>query len=145
MKHLVFLTLVIISIFSLFCGNRIFAQNSENYEELTSRGYLPLDYIINSIEKFELDKSTISEKEKRQSRKQKEQFYLESNFSISDLVKSGNIIFNDTISNYLLSIYNNIKDSNPVLQDKDIRFYTCKSTIINAFATHAGIIFINMV
>lgn len=137
-KKVLYLILFVISSFYSY------SQDYNHYKEIKSEGELPLDYILTSFEKYEVDKATIGEDEKRRDRKQKEQFYLESNYSISDLVKSGNIIFNDTISNYLSLIYNNIQKANPILKDKDIRFYLSKSTIVNAFATHAGVIIINI-
>ncbi len=135
---------ILISGVFLLLSGFVFAQDFENYKELSSDGTIPMDFITLANDKFEQDKTKISEDEQRHKRKVKEQFYLESNFSISEFLKSGNVLFNDPVSNYLNEIYNNIKLSNSFLNDEDLRFYTCKSTIINAYATHAGIIFINI-
>ena len=113
---------ILISGVFLLLSGFVFAQDFENYKELSSDGTIPMDFITLANDKFEQDKTKISEDEQRHKRKVKEQFYLESNFSISEFLKSGNVLFNDPVSNYLNEIYNNIKLSNSFLNDESYNF-----------------------
>ena len=121
-----------------------FGQASDTFQRLQSKGTMPEDFFALLSDKYEADKQQIDQNQRARDRRIQKQFYLESNFSIKELVTSGNVLFNDPISNYLNEIYQKIKASNPILSDKNIRFYTSKSTIINAYTTHAGIIFFNV-
>ncbi len=128
----------------LFSSISLIAQNFDAYQEIKSSGTMPKDFITLLSDKYKEDQEQINKNDKRKSQKYQHQFYLESNFAINEIISTGNVLFNDPITNYLNSIYDNIKKDNPSLQNKNIRFYTSKSTIINAYTTHAGIIFMNI-
>ncbi len=128
----------------VFISNLIYSQDFNNYTELKSSGEIPADFLTLANDSYTQDKNNISGSEKRNNRKLKEQFYLESNYSIIEFLKSGNVLFNDPVTNYINEVYEKIKIANPFLNDENIRFYTCKSTIVNAYTTHSGIIFINI-
>lgn len=117
---------------------------SQDYQALKSSGTLPDDFVSLMSEKYVADAVKINKNERWQSRKIQKQFYLESNYSINEIFKSGNVLFNDEISIYLRKIYSKIQDANPELKHENIRFYTSRSTIVNAFAMHSGVIFINI-
>lgn len=117
---------------------------SQDYQTLKSSGHLPDDFMSLMSEKFDADAAKIQTDERKQSKKIQKQFYLESNYSINEIFKSGNVLFNDAISNYLNTIYSKIQEGNPELKQENIRFYTSRSTIVNAFAMHSGVIFINV-
>lgn len=83
----------------------------------------------------ELDSSD-SKKELRVKKK----FILNSSYYINDILTSGDVVFGDNIALYLKNIKDKlIKD--PELRAK-IQIYPLKSTAVNAFATHQGIILI---
>jgi len=121
-----------------------FSQDFDFYEEIKSSGSMPADFVTLLSEKYKQDQVLIDENNKRRDKKIQKQFYLESNFSMNEIIYTGNVLFNDPISIYLNSIYEKIKLGNSQLNNENIRFYTSKSTIINAFTTHAGIIFFNI-
>ncbi len=122
------------------------AQDFDKYQELTSTGKLPNDFLLLLSDKNKQDFENINKRKRRRSKKVEKQFYVESNYATKQIITSGNVLFNDTLTRYINSVYQNIKKANSILQRKDnkVRFYTSKSTIINAYATHSGIIFINM-
>jgi beta-barrel assembly-enhancing protease len=120
-----------------------YGQDFNNYIPLKSSGTLPEDFTILSSKKYEHDKQTISKSDKLRDRKAKDEFYLESNYIIDDILLSGKVLFNDPVSDYVNKVADKLLAGNPDIRDK-IRIYTLKSTAVNAFATNNGIIFVNL-
>lgn len=135
--------LLIIQIFISFSIIAI-GQDFNNYTPIQSEGAVPEDFTKLSSAKYESDKAQLDNSDSRKSKKVKKEFYLESNFGIDEILNNGRVLFNDPLSNYLNEIYAEIKKSNPELNDISVRFYTSRSTIVNAFTTHGGIIFFNV-
>lgn len=120
--------------------------NAQQYEILKSSGDIPEEFVTRSTYKAEQDIQELyesGEKEKRASRKQKTKFYVQSNYIIDRLLKSGKVLFNDSISQYVQRVASKILKDDPELQ-KELRFYVVKSPYVNAFTTDNGIIFINI-
>lgn len=115
----------------------------DTYETIKSSGEIPTDMIIKSSKKYEVEKSTISKDETKKNRKSIESFYLSTNFEIDKLLLSGMVSFNDPITVYLNKIVDVILKDEPVLRSQ-VRVYTMKSTVMNAFATNQGIIVVNL-
>lgn len=134
------LAVSVLLVFSAFA----FAQEFDNYKEIKSTGDIPKDFITLLSDKYKEDVEQIEKNTGYKSKKNQRQFYLESNYSINEIITSGNVLFNDPLTNYLNELSGKIVSANPSLKGKNIRFYTSKSTIINAFATHAGIILVNI-
>jgi hypothetical protein len=63
-------------------------------------------------------------------------------FEMKDFIFSGRVIFNDPLSAYVNKVANEILKSEPSLQGK-LTFYIIRSTDVNAFSTHEGMIFVN--
>lgn len=119
------------------------AQDFDNYIPLRSSGVVPRDFTTLSSTKFQInaDNDTLAESElEREIRKQ---FYLESSFSIDQLLHGGKVIFNDRLSEYVDKVADVILADTPELRKK-LRFYVIKSPYVNAFATDGGIIFLNI-
>lgn len=120
------------------------AQDFNNYQLLEAKGEIPGDFLLSTTEKVEAGReNTISEDEKKATRKTKEEFLLGSNFIINRLLGSGRVLFNDPVSEYLNEVMDNILEHNPDLKYK-VRVYAVKSSSVNAFATHDGIIMVNL-
>lgn len=138
------LNILFCSFVLLFFGLQSYSQDLNNFEELQSTGNLPDDFVTLLSEKYDEAMSTDVSNEKWKSKRQKKQFYLESNYSLNEFIASGSLLFNDPLTNYLNNIYLKIENANPELDGKSVRFYTSKSPIVNAFATHSGVIFFNV-
>jgi hypothetical protein len=122
----------------------LFAQpKPDNYKTLQSTGEIPKDMIIKSSKKYEVEKSTIDKSETKKNRKSIESFYLSTNFEIDKLLLSGMVSFNDPITAYLNKIVDLLLKDEPGLRSQ-VRVYTMKSTVMNAFATNQGIIVVNI-
>ncbi len=140
-KNLVLAILVVLIGFS---SPQLSAQDFDNYTPTVSQGPLPQDLMISSTEKYLKAKADSKrEKNKRRVRKTKEKFYLQTNFVLDELLTSGQLIFNDPMTNYVKGILDNILKGNPRLR-KEIKLYMVRSASINAFATDRGEIFVNV-
>ena len=127
--------------FSLF-SNIINAQFETNYKPIQSRGKLPSDFVTLSSEKYQAEKASLKQ-DKGGVKKVKDQFLLESNFEIDELLLSGKVVFNDPMSDYVNKVADKVLAGDPETRSK-LRFYILKSSYVNASATNQGIIFINM-
>ena len=121
----------------------LLTSNAQKYEPLQCSGRIPLDFTLSPVNKYERLSRDISNQARKSGRETEEQFYLESSFIIDDLLKSGKVLFNDPVTKYINQVADSLLSSEPKLR-KQLRFYAVRSTAINAFATHEGIIFINL-
>ncbi len=112
-----------------------------NYTGLKSKGAIPDDFTKLTLQKIEEAKKA-SEENNRATQKAKSKFYEVSNFGVDQLLQSGSVCFNDTISSYVDNVMDEIRMKNHSIP-LDIRVYTIKSPVVNAFTTDQGIIFIN--
>ncbi len=135
---------LLLQLLLLFAYVAVVAQpKPTTYEPVKSTGNIPADMLIKSSKKYEVEKSTISRDQSKKDRKNIESFYLSANFEIDKLLLSGMVSFNDPITNYLNRIIDVLLKDEPELR-KLVRVYTMKSTVMNAFATNQGIIFVNV-
>lgn len=108
---------------------------------IQSKGEIPSDFLVSSTVKYKEDIEKIRN-ENSKDKKDKNQFYLESNFTIDNILQSGYVVFNDEISSYL----NDVLDQIPLPKSnkKKARVYVLNSDEVNAFATAQGIIFVSV-
>ncbi len=126
-----------------FCVQGQSDQDSIQFQLIQSEGIVPRDFTTKSSKKYERAVNRLKNAKDNSTLKKKKKFYLESNFAIDELLKSGNVLFNDPVSNYINLIADELLKDDPKLRSK-LRFYTTKSSIVNAFTTDQGIIFVNM-
>jgi len=113
----------------------LLAQDFNNYQSLRSSGEIPDAFTQSSSAKYE-EAITVN------SSKTIKNFHLKSNFGLDELLKSGEVLFNDPISKYVSSIADEILKDDPETRKK-LSFYTIKAVSVNAFATDRGEIFVN--
>ncbi len=113
------------------------------YEPFESNGDIPKDFTTYSYQKYKKELEKVDRNSKRRSQKNQKEFFLESNFGIDDLLQSGYVMFNDPVSEYVTEIANILLENEPRLKGK-LRFYTVRSSSVNAFATNQGIVLVNM-
>ena len=110
------------------------SQSFENFERLKSEGPIPEDFLSTSTDKFNYDFENNLDKGVDK------EFFINTRFFIDELLLSGKVIFNDPISEYISDIaLHLLKDDFKTYNQ--LRFYTIKSNVVNAFATDQGIIF----
>lgn len=120
------------------------AQTPETYKTVVCEGLVPADVRIpSSIKSASEIKKLENEQVSRKERRDLESFYLGSNFALDELLRSGLILFNDPITQYLEEVLDVLLEGNPELR-KTIKVYTLRSSSVNAFATNRGEVFVNM-
>ena len=126
-------------VFPLFASGQFF----EHYKSIESSGIIPADFLTKSSEKFKTAKDDLKGSEHAKSKKAAEDFLLESNFLINQVLNSGRILFNDSATIYLNEILDVILVNEPILRSQ-LRVYSVKSTSVNSFTTNDGIILVNL-
>jgi len=129
-------------IFILFHIN-LSLSSQNDYVPLKCKGTIPSDFLTSSKEKYLQDKSKINKNERNRIRKNKNDFYIYTNYKIDFLLRSGMVLFGDETTKYVNSVGQYVLNNYPDLKDK-IRFYVVKSPEVNAFSTYQGIIFVNL-
>ena len=130
--------------FYLFLFHSASSQNVIQYQALRCAGEIPEDFLKLSGEKVETDKTKISKKNISRSEKRLEnEFAINSNFGIDEILFSGKVLYGDPLSVYVNKVADKVLEQNPKLR-KDLRFYILKSYSVNAFSTNQGIIFITV-
>lgn len=112
-----------------------------DFQPLESGGVLPRDFIISLDESYELQKSNSDYNDKKSYVNDFEEFQYASDFYMNVLLRSGDVIFGDTVTEFLNRVKNIILASNPAVRDK-IRVYTLRSEEVNAFTSDGGIVIV---
>lgn len=121
------------------------AQTPSTYKPLECRGKLPSELTTPSSEKYKKEIATLNKKaEGRKTVKHKKQFSLETHFTLDKLMRSGLVIFNDEVSDYLNRIGQVILANESEVLRKKVKIYLLRSTAVNAFATERGNIFVTL-
>jgi beta-barrel assembly-enhancing protease len=130
---------LIIFILAAFAIN---AQSVLEFKDLESQGVLPADIVSPTYHTYEEAlKDNLIDDDKGLTKKSKDNFILNSSYYINDLFTSGDIVFNDTVTNYLNKVKDVVLNDFPEIKQK-VRVYTYKSPIVNALATNEGVIFV---
>jgi hypothetical protein len=116
-------------------------QDFNHYKTLIPQAPIPRDFTEPSSVKVANEITSISN-EKKRLQKTKRTFFLESTFKLDDFLSSGNVLFNDQVTAYVTSVFSKIAGHDKELQN--VRVYTVKSPVVNAFTTNNGIIFVNL-
>ena len=123
----------LICLISLTLFNGI-SQDLQNFNGLKSEGQIPKGFLKSSTEKYKTDFELNNNEEL------KKDFFLSTRFFIDELLQSGKILFNESLSIYLNKVANYALASEPTLLSQ-LQFYVIKSNDVNAFSTDQGIIF----
>ncbi|HHG85318.1 MAG TPA: zinc metalloprotease, partial [Bacteroidetes bacterium] len=124
-------------------SGKLLAQNYDRYQPLQCSGTIPAELLVRSSEKYAEQVAELDENTSKSDRKASEEFLLQSNFIMDDLLLSGKALFNDPLSIYTNSIKDYLLQDYPEVRDK-IKIFVIKSPSVNAFATNNGIILFNL-
>ncbi len=133
------LTAVLVLLFQLALN----AQFETTYKPIVSHGTLPKDFVTLSSKKYEEARAKLSKSEKRSLRKSKENFLLQTNFSIDEMLLSGRVLFNDPLADFVNKVADKALSGDPATRQA-LRFYVLKSSAVNAFATNQGVVCVTM-
>ncbi|MEZ5013682.1 MAG: M48 family metallopeptidase [Chitinophagales bacterium] len=113
----------------------------DKYSGLRAAGNIPEDFLTLSSEKYHADREQIDADLSNKEKKDRDNFLLESNFLIDNMLHSGHVIFGDPVTNYLNNIKNIILADDPKKRDA-IRIYVLLSNDANAFTSDNGIVLV---
>ena len=139
-------TLVLI----LFSARLSAQQSSENlffdYKPAKCSGAVPLDFRVKSSEKIDEAKRKIKESGvSRSDKKQEMEYAVTSGFAIDEMLSSGQILFGDSMSEYVEKVATHLLKKND--QDEllnQLRFYVLKSPVPNAYCTSNGAVLVSV-
>jgi len=132
MKNLLYI-LILISSLAAYTQNDYFTD----YKVLQAEGEMPDDFAKLTFEKV-IDER--HEQIEGLSKKRSRDFIKGIHYGIDEILKSGRVLYGDPISKYVEKVGAKITANQPELAN--IRFYTLRSNVVNAFSTKQGIIFV---
>lgn len=115
---------------------------SQNYQPLKSKAPLPPLFTLNIRQVIAQDLNELKGK-KEKDEALKSTFLTASNYEIDRILRSGNALVNDEVTNYLNKVVDVVLKDNEILRNK-IQIYTLKSPVVNAYSYDKGYIFMNI-
>lgn len=127
-----------------FFAFKAHAQTPEDFQPLEAIAPIPADITTSSSDKFSASKTNLEgSSESKNTKKAKQNFLLESHFLVNQVLYSGRVLFNDSVSSYLSDILDVILKDDTELRSK-LRIYAVRSSVVNSFTTDDGIILVNI-
>ena len=114
---------------------------SDKFFPLKAKGEIPKDFTTFTIEKIEEGQHNHEEEFSQLSRRNQKLFLRAVHQGIDEILRSGTVLFGDPVTEYINDLGKKIVGDDPAL--KNIRFYTLKTNVVNAFSTNQGIIFVS--
>lgn len=103
------------------------------FTSLRCGGQIPKDFTTHSSRKYETDF------EQNKDKNLDKDFFLSTRFLFDELLLSGQILFNEPVSNYVNKIADYVLAGNKELRE-ELRFYVLRTNTPNAYSTDQGII-----
>jgi beta-barrel assembly-enhancing protease len=115
----------------------------DQYKPLVSAGTLPTAITNKSGEAYEKAAKKIeSSKEQSKKKKKLKEFALNNQFAIDNVMRSGHILFGDTVSAYLKQVLKQLPAQ--IDSKKEVEIYVLRTPVVNAFAVDRGTIFVSL-
>lgn len=134
-----------IFLFALLSITWIHAQiDFEDYQPAKSIGEIPSRLKESSAIKARRQIDEINKNISRRSEKRIEREHaIQSNYLEDELLSSGQVLYGETMSNYVEKVGIKVLGSHPELRDK-IQFYVLRSDEPNAYTTSNGLVFVSV-
>ncbi|MBI3134330.1 MAG: M48 family metalloprotease [Bacteroidetes bacterium] len=118
---------------ALLAGLNGFGQSLDQFVSLQCKGHIPQDFTTLSSKKFETDHAENTDKDLDKD------FFMSTRFLFDELLLSGQVLFNDPVTNYVNKLADYVLRDNKELRS-ELRFYLLRSNTPNAYSTDQGII-----
>ncbi len=132
---------LLLLLFSLLASTGI-AQDFDRYQPLQSAGELPDFLLRRTSEKYEAERSKLDRRGDKIELRAKEEFLLQSNYTLDDILLSGKVLYNDPVGGYLNDLKDYLLREQPEARDS-IRVFLVRSPQVNAFCTNNGIVLVH--
>lgn len=119
------------------------AQLQSDYIPMQSRGTIPVEFVTSIKGRYQNAIKKIDQKDKAKVKRDKKEFLLESNNQIDMVLKSGKVVFQDEVSDYLGKVADKLLVNNHSLRDQ-LKFYPIKYENSNAYAYNEGFVFVQI-
>lgn len=113
-----------------------------NYTPLKCSGQLPPVFTQNIRTIIRQDITELNRR-KESDKTLKSSYLTASNYQIEKIIRGGNTLINDEVTNYLNQITDVILQNKPTLR-KELTVYTLKSSVVNAYSFDKGYTFIDI-
>ncbi len=117
--------------------------NMDNYQPARSNGELPPDVLQTTTEKYERSKTKINTGQSEELQKAEDDFYLQTNYQVDQILHSGSIMVGDSMGMYVNRVADSLLANDPETRAQ-INIYILRSATVNAFATDRGSIFVTI-
>jgi Zn-dependent protease with chaperone function len=124
------------------CYSQTAAQyDFAKFTPLQSSGTLPEEVEMTGKDFMSTTRKNLTKGGSKKDKKAKESFVLQTSYAIKDLFISGRLLYNDPISDYVEKVRREVTASDPQLAS-ETKVFVVKSSVVNAFATNQGYLFI---
>ena len=132
-------------IFLFICCLFFFCSFSQNFQVIDTSDYKERKDLIKNFEaKYELFNNKIKHSYKGATKREMLRIYEQSQGKVIELIENKKLLFESSFQNYVDSLYNNLKASNPILQKENVKLFISKNTSPNAISVGDGSIFLNI-
>ncbi len=123
-----------------------YSQTAAQYDfskftPLQSSGTLPEEVEMTGKDFMSTTRKNLTKGGSKKDKKAKESFVLQTSYAIKDLFISGRLLYNDPISEYVEKVRREVTASDAKLAS-ETKVFVVKSSVVNAFATNQGYLFI---
>ncbi len=130
------LFLILLLFLSHAAGSQV---DFNDYQPIVAKGDIPEDFTKSTYEK--IDEGLHENRKELGGQIAQREFLLQTGYAIDELLHSGIVLYGDQVSDYINDVAKKVLKGKRDLKE-ELRFYTVKSNIANAFSTDQGIIFI---
>lgn len=117
------------------------AQNLP-FGPLKCKGAVPKAFSQSSSAKaLQMMQSIDGAKKNKKEISEEQEFTLSTTFVIDEILKSGKVLYGDTVTQYIEKVAQTLLKNDPQLKEQ-LTFFTLKSNLVNAISTHQGYIFV---
>ncbi|MFT5920177.1 MAG: hypothetical protein ACI9FU_001994 [Granulosicoccus sp.] len=121
-----------------------YGQVTENYEPLRAKGLIPDIFLTSPRQRAVTEIAQLPDSLDFKVKQARKSFAVKSNFLLEELLHSGAILFNDTVTQYVNEVGAYVLSKNEDASLAKIQFYVLKSQTVNAFATHQNVVFVTL-
>lgn len=119
------------------------AQDFNQYQPIRCSGELPAEFYSDEFLVTTADVGSIDPNASYKDIKSKKEFIKYSDFYLRYLLRSGDLMFGDPLTNYVNKVADILLNSNPELREK-FRFYVSRYPEVNAACLPNGIVIVNI-
>ena len=115
-----------------------------NYKPIECQGEIPASLVTSFSEVIDNEIDEYIKADSKVTQNDKKDFLESTTHVTKKVLLSGNVLYNDPVTNYINKVADKIFETNPKLNRKDFQFYAYKSPIVNAIAFDNGLVLVNL-